>query len=574
MTCPQGQAGASSGLGSNKKACAACASGKFGKMVHAPHVARGLYPFQSSCMDCPLGKYQARSGHTHCRWCDPGQVTDKTSGSVRCQSCSAGKYAHEATQCRRCPGGKFSKMKYSPVTLDSIPGCVHCPGGKYQQLPGIHSCAACAAGRISSSRLPHSLVMAQKCPPGKFQPLIGQNSCHVCSAKIQPLSGATGCLACPAGKGPAANHTLCAHCSAGRFLSRKSCKACEAGTFQPWAGQHSCMQCSAGKATVQAGLTSCTVCDAGRVAETSRNGGANSCTACAAGMFSAGAGSADCRQCPSGTFSVAGKTTCTPCPPGKYSGLSEEGRQHFLQTGDLGLIKVPATCPNCPPGRYQSKSGQRDCFICSIGWYCPGKARRECPYGKFTKVQGQTACSAMNCPVGKHQLASTDLHNLGNSNCAGCAVGRYGSKIGLRNGCVVCPGGKFQPYTGFTFCASCPVGKFQLKFGAGNCSLGEPMSVYTTMKEEKRMAVSQGKVCAPPHELINGVIESISTDGLEDSVVKYKCNVFFSMHGSHTRTCTKELRWSGSPPTCVPQMYVKLNRKFSASSDPSSGGGW
>ena len=122
---------------------------------------------------------------------------------------------------------------------------------------------------------------------------------------------------CPPGREANADG-ICIPCDPGRASSGGGapCRACDPGTFQPFAEQTNCEACPVGTAQAEASSTSCEPCAPGFSSRGKT--GSLVCTTCAPGHEAPYNGSERCSLCPRGSYSeVDGAATCTPCGGGK-----------------------------------------------------------------------------------------------------------------------------------------------------------------------------------------------------------------------------------------------------------------
>ena len=219
----------------------------------------------------------------------------------------------------------------------------------------------------------------------------------------------------------------CALCPAG--------KACAGGKWvnQSTSGVSSCY---AGTYSL-AGASTCTPCPAGKYNTTNL---ATSCISCSAGTYNAssGAGSASaCISCSAGTFSGEGASTCQTCVAGTYS-------------AEKALV-----CEKCPAGTYNPNQGGTSVGVC-----------RSCPAGRYSTTQGAASCES--CPPGKY---STTVGATSDNACTFCPAGTY--SVGGKGECDRCPTGTASTTVGATSsstCISCPPGYFSSTTGATICS--------------------------------------------------------------------------------------------------------
>jgi hypothetical protein len=96
--------------------CTLCAEGKYSTVTSAVLFSEcrdcnfGSFSLsgQSSCLNCSVGSYQARSGASECVFCSAGKYSDVI-GTLECKQCSAGSYSKlNVSACTTCQSGKFS----------------------------------------------------------------------------------------------------------------------------------------------------------------------------------------------------------------------------------------------------------------------------------------------------------------------------------------------------------------------------------------------------------------------------------------------------------------------------------
>jgi hypothetical protein len=130
---------------------------------------------QSSCQDCPLGKFERAS---FCEHCPPGQFQNET-GQTQCNTCDVCKVgAREACNgpsAGYCPNvclpGHFLRRS---STRQFTATCIVCPAAKYQAQQGKYICISCETGKYSSKE---GAMMCLNCPAGKHE---RNNTCADC----------------------------------------------------------------------------------------------------------------------------------------------------------------------------------------------------------------------------------------------------------------------------------------------------------------------------------------------------------------------------------------------------------
>jgi hypothetical protein len=163
--CPPGHYGNTRGTD-----CSKCTEGKFKASFNSdsscddcPAGKFQLFVRQDACVDCSAGMYSSSSGEELCTFCDSGKFSTTTgaSSSSVCRTCYEGTFscANDLTgECSSRTGG----VARSPVDLGlSWPAgspvraagdhCTLCPAGYYQDSQGQRECKACPAGQTSAS---------------------------------------------------------------------------------------------------------------------------------------------------------------------------------------------------------------------------------------------------------------------------------------------------------------------------------------------------------------------------------------------------------------------------------------
>jgi hypothetical protein len=252
--------------------------------------------YPSSCTLCPVGKFSVGFGNRKCTTCGGGTLS--TADRTGCQSCVAGQYAKNGTECAACEEGKYAPQ---PLT-DS---CISCDAGFYTNSKhNATTCTKCDAGYYSHR---NTSVTCLACPPGQHS-ASGASSCTECTTGFYAENeGSVSCTACPAGK-------------AASTLGSSNCTSCPLGKSQGSTGASSCSDCTDGYIADSIGETSCTACNAGTYADSLTR---MFCTACVPGKSQGATGQTKCDDCKAGTYAnEEGSTTCLGCDVGKSSTTS------------------------------------------------------------------------------------------------------------------------------------------------------------------------------------------------------------------------------------------------------------
>ena len=438
--------------------------------------ALGVAP--SVCSLCPAGTFAA-AGNTSCTPCPAGITTTAMStgqGSVAsCTTCAPGFFGAVvgagtvgAFGCAACPAGIFTTGAAAGGA--AVSACTICAPGFAGSVMGAGTaaaagCSPCAAGRFSAA----GAASCTSCPlgigtaPGAAQTSVA--ACTVCApgyagAVASPgTASASGCSPCAPGSTPGPGATACAPCTAGSYASSSA--------------SPSCMPCPAGTWTTQRGQTSvsaCTVSAPGYYGTVQSPGTlqAGGLSTCPVGSYSA-AGASQCSACPPGVTTtnaqVAGacEVACTACAPGFFgaltswsSGTSRAAGCTACSSGTFTIgsaigSAIAAACSVCAPGYFGASAAS--CAPCPVGSSATtagAAACALCAAGSYASSSGASACTS--CPTGvtTAQAGSTSVYA-----CSLCAPGFYGT--------VTSPG-----TAGAAGCAPCPPGAWTAGAGAPN----------------------------------------------------------------------------------------------------------
>ena len=124
---------------------------------------------RTGCQACPAGEY-AREGQEMCFPCGEGSSR-----------------AENESTCQDCPPGRFNSQTTSA-------SCAECPGGRYSDEPGRSLCKPCPIGRYYNDTGSNASSVCSQCPGGQTQ-AAGAYSDDAC---LQP--GTNQSVECVAGK--------------------------------------------------------------------------------------------------------------------------------------------------------------------------------------------------------------------------------------------------------------------------------------------------------------------------------------------------------------------------------------
>ena len=159
------------------------------------------------------------------------------------------------------------------------------------------------------------------------------------------------------------------------------------------------------------------------------------------------------RQCKDDTLSLL-----------TYGDSGTYGNTHTCPVGTQ-LNVSSHSCEQCDPGRYAEKWNSSSCIACPAGYWqseSTSSSCTRCTPGKSMATPGSTSPSA----------------------CKECAAGRRGPTTDESQGCVDCPKGTFQLYSGKTICYPCPAHTFNDQVGlAEKCTLS-PYTLFEGQQAE------------------------------------------------------------------------------------------
>ena len=468
-----------------------------------------------NCSACMQGLYKSVAGTSSCIPCPAGTYSSATNATT-CLACPLNHYSNivQSTtdeNCRKCPGGSFSREGSTRVgDCSCYPGdyldietesCVSCPAGAYKQASGALPCSDCPQNSFSNAgssdisdclcnagfhgNISESTSFCSPCPKDTFKILNGPSICIPCSVGSFSNFGST---------------------------SRSDC-ICSAG-YESVAGNLSSQPPLNGECTHNSSLLdtiSGTLClmnygiNEHRWWIISPNQGGEygistvlltfmsfnteldldhldifSCSdpGCLSPLLIA---SFSGNSLPDPIFSTVGtlKLVFTSDDSIELSGWSA-----FWQTEEIG-------CLPCSPGFFKSIEGPSVCVPCAEGSYTEDKTSAatlclECSSGAWSSEMSSGSGSCF-CDAGFYSLAQsicslcpqgTFKTGRGNHNCDFCGVGTYGTEEGATShmSCLLCGLNSFSIGPGSVSC-QCNAGFFGISSSCNLCWEGKYTNV-------------------------------------------------------------------------------------------------
>jgi hypothetical protein len=494
----------------------------------------GRFCTQGTRQLCAWATYQPSVGASSCLLC-PNQSTTSSAGATSISACV-------------CSIGMF--MRSTPGTAGV---------GNTTEL----QCARCPAGFSCSGN-----NTAISCPLNTFQDLIGQSSCKQCPANSETTNvNATSINNCTCSSGFYLSQGLCIPCEAGFICTNNTRRQCPVGTFQPKDSSVSCRSCpdlsnntASGSTTISScrcangyylspSSLTCVLCEPGFYCVH------GSRLSCPLGSFQSGQGQTSCIECP--TFLAQDSGTACPlsvfscgCPllsapingaivnatdSEVVSFVCDDG--FFLQgSATLTCLAaasswsgsapecLPATCVNAlaaPANGVVSNSvgstGQVAQYSCNPGWVLSGSSTATCLASGDWSVAQPPVCTIGSCPT-----------------LQGIANARFNTTTGFTNDVVI--------YT-------CSTG------WSPRTSNGILQCLTTGSWSDTPLCMPAA--CTAPPVPGNGSISSIV--GRTADVLRYSCDLGFTLSGAQTTTCLASGQWSSSAPSCSPNSCSPLS---------------
>lgn len=333
----------------------ACPAGQF-----QPPGASG----NASCVRCPVGQYQNKSGASACLACSVCP-----SGSYRIRGCHDGLSDGVCSRCSVCAGPVVRPCgPLSDAVCGKLAGCpvLAPPALAWWMLDGSVAGFKCPRAGYYLARFAPDNPSSKVCLP--------------CPDGTVGLDGVR-CVACPARQAALADHASCACLPPGVLNATGGCE-CPDGLLPTSSGCQSCPANSYGA------------------------GGA--CWPCPAGMYS-NASATSCAACPVGSYRADGQRLCTACGRGRFPvNASDPGScVACVAAGACGAGMQESACPvdaalvRCEP-----------CAPLPVGaaWVGSGCEYR-CPAGTYHAGGACVACTVTACPPGSVLAACTSFED-------------------------------------------------------------------------------------------------------------------------------------------------------------------
>jgi serine/threonine protein kinase len=242
-----------------------------------------------------------------------------------------------------------------------------------------------AAGLGCKSGMQHLIVPCMKtlqvsncfwatcvpCDIGTFKSELGISDCTVCgSGTYTGAVGSSACTNCPEGY----------YATASGAYNSDVCMSCGPG-FYSVAGASICSLCPSGFYSYQYASIECSSCSAGKYSSVEGVNASQFCLPCGRGQYSGIAATA-CSNCSVGTFSdELSSTACKRCRDGQY-------------TSSFGATSTGA-CTSCESGEYVL-SGRSECSLCITGVYSGSV-----PIHQDMSILSSCAITTLNGSIGR-----------------------------------------------------------------------------------------------------------------------------------------------------------------------------
>ncbi|TYZ59327.1 hypothetical protein PybrP1_004972 [[Pythium] brassicae (nom. inval.)] len=409
--------------------CPAASEDKFGRtVVNDTHpCSAGAYCPEGTYLPipCPRGTYSNATALTsakECTLCDEGSYCADPGLTSPTGLCAAGHYCkrnntlpNPSTGVTSPTGNVASAVLFGgdrcPVGSYCCAGSAsprQCPEGTYADEPGASVCKACAPGYFCP--LGTAVYSTNKCPQGYYCPEGTKRSTEY------PCS--------PGTFGDAAGLQRGSQCSPApggmyidTFAAVKPTGVCKSGFY-----------CSGGSvsSTPSLGITGgpClpgTNCPEGSAVP----------IVCDAGYYCSSTNTDKALPCDEGFYCVQGSYTANPTGQNNSLGIIGDvcTSGHYCPKGSSNPIP-------CPPGTYSGNTQNvdpEDCFPCPPGYLCPSSGTTlpsmKCPSG-FICIGGEREAS-QQCPKGSECPE-------GSSYARACSAGSFSDEVGLAQ-CKLCP---------------------------------------------------------------------------------------------------------------------------------------
>ena len=424
---------------------------------------------------CDVGSYQTGTGSTGCTSCSQGNYCDRM-GMSAMSGCPAGYYCPAGTT-----NGKINICQpgyYCPANSNAPTPCT---AGKYCSDYGLSAeSGICEAGYycISGAKVPNPTdgTTGNICPQGYYCP-DGLQKLDCAVGTYNDLQGsnlASDCKICPVGKVCTTLHLSypTTDCLAGKYCPfNQPSVDCDIGYMCP-SGTTEQIKCLPGTYQTQTGKSSCDPCPAGKYCN----------------------------------YDLTGITVAIDCPKGYYCGASTADYQMFPcpegTFDNVGLLTAVGQCKDCTVNKYcidkalQAESGDcRDGYLCPTKSTVPALDGNKCNKNYFCVAGVKTECSLITYTFGVTLGATSAAdcmkclpgnmctnHDTGMTTCPSGFICKDGVKTS-------CTAGKYCPASTLTeksclrgtysgsgqgSCTTCDLGKYCPSIGASsptNCDV-------------------------------------------------------------------------------------------------------
>ena len=536
----------------------------------------------TSCLSCPIGKYQSSTGKTSCDTCASRSETQKdgefiSTGATDCVQCAPGSFslASSSTAYVRDKAGWI--IDGSGVAKTSADACFqHCKDYDYFSY---HEGGTPENCRCKDTKVAHSYGVTT----ADIYRVVVPHKCNLCST----------------GKWSSGNgQFLCTDCEAGKWSdelganAESTCTNCDPGTYSTDTGafsETSCISCvvdNAASVTSIAPFNTANTCKATACKEGYELDD-EACKQCGRGKFSGGPNSVAlymqdkrCDDRADGTnrgsyLSNADGGSLTDCKQkcldddackyysynshNTYYCITHPSCDHVLDNTEYNAYVLTETCTSCLEGTYNNQEGQDTCTNkihingCPKGkglyrgnnsqtiddWVCKPcdnttfgtedtfnddeDSTAECEYHKVWRDCPDTrqTCEILTCVIG-HQL--TGANAMEDAKCTRCPAG-MASNLHAQD-CTSCGGGTYNDGSEKADCEPCDSGKISRSVGHawafnGRCTVGKEIRVkYTPSDNNDENIESCKNACLERKPKIEGnTWEEIDELGMKSFVL-------------------------------------------------------
>lgn len=326
---------------------------------------------------CSVGTYQNQTGQSTCEDCPAGKYCDETGIATNtvldAKLCAAGHYCQGATTVEKPirtahSGSSCASGKYCPTGTATE---IVCPGGTYDKRKGISQCMTCPKGYYCPEGSTEPIV----CPAGMFcvEGVAAGTNCPDGTYNTEDGLEETGqCRPCPVGK-YCQNGAVVASCDSGYWCDSGAASATDPTKQCPI--NHYC----------ESGTAAPVRCESGKINPVVGGSSPSNCTDCPAGYYCKETDEGLTTICPAGFYCPARSTEPSACSVGTFRATTE--------------ATSSADCIPCTAGALCNVEGVGNLldFQCPVGKYCEAGVRvaTDCPAGTYRNEVG--AGSTADC---------------------------------------------------------------------------------------------------------------------------------------------------------------------------------